>query len=277
VHPFTFAARAASYLSVQLTHGELEPVRSFSGDRLRSMQAVNMRLVTRALLLASLALAFGCNTPAVQGMVARWRSKESNEPPEPDAPAQSSEAIDPAVYERAQAERIEFFEREVEHLRADLQQAEDSIVTIESGLRDLHTKADAVSAVAEARIALDRVGKNVPWRYDRVGEAYSKLEEADRQLAADHLGAAVFFASRAQRITDSLHAEAQQVALWNDRRVIRSDRVNLRAGPSEKARIVVVLLRQTPVYPERTLTDWTLVRTPDGRIGWVYQPLLRRP
>ena len=87
---------------------------------------------------------------------------------------------------------------------------------LESGLRGLHTRADAVSAVAEARIALDRVSKSVPWRRERVAEARAKLEEADRQLASDHLGSAVFFASRAQRITDALRAETQQVAKWSD-------------------------------------------------------------
>jgi hypothetical protein len=237
------------------------------------MQAADMRRFMHTLPLAGLALALGCNSPAVQEMAGMWRAKE----PPPPNPAAPTETIDSAVYERAQAERSEFFEREVERLRADLQQAEASIVTLESGLRDLHTKADALSAVAEARIALDRVSKSVPWRSDRVGEAYTKLDEADRQLEADHLGAAVFFASRAQRITDALRDEAKQVALWEERRVIRGERVNLRAGPSETARVVEVLPRETPVYPERTLSDWTLVRTPDGRVGWVYRPLLQRP
>jgi len=226
-----------------------------------------MRLVTRALPLASLALALGCNSPAVRGIVERWHAVE---PP-------TTEAIDSAIYERAQAERSEFFEREVQRLRADLKQAEASIVTLESGLRNVHTRADAVSAVAEARIALDRVSKSVPWRSDRVGEAYIKLDEADRQLEADHLGAAVFFASRAQRVTEALRDEAKQVALWDERRVIRGNRVNLRSEPSESARVVEVLPGETPVYPERSLTDWTLVRTPDGRIGWVYRSLLQRP
>lgn len=193
--------------------------------------------------------------------------------PSPPPPT-SMETIEPAVYERAQAERNEFFEREVERLRADLRQAEESIVALESGLRDPHTRADAVSAVADARIALDRVREHVPWRPERIAEAYEKLEEADRQLAAEHLGAAVFFASRAQRITDALRLEARRVAQWSERRVIRGSRVNLRAGPSEGTVIVHVLTRDTPVYPERPLADWLLVRTPDGRVGWVHASLL---
>ena len=131
-----------------------------------------------------------------------------------------------------------------------------------------------MSAVAEARTALDSVTHDVPWRRDRVSEARAHLEEADRQLAADHLGSAIYFASRAHRTTEALRAEAQQVAEWSDRRVIRGDRVNLRAAPSETGSVVDVLARATPLYPERSFQEWMLVRTPDGRVGWVHRKLL---
>jgi hypothetical protein len=231
------------------------------------MRQNQMQLVRRSLPLAGLALALGCQSPAFDG----WLHRAEPAPAQPEA----AEPIDPAIYQRAQNERREYLEREVERLRADLQQAEESIVSLESGLRGLHTRADAVSSVAEARIALDRVAQSVPWRRDRISEARAKLEEADEQLASDHLGAAVFFASRAQRITESLRAESQRVAKWGARSVIRGDRVNLRAEPSEKASVVEVLVAQTPLYPERALAEWTLVRTPDGRVGWVRSKLLK--
>src|SRR5262245_12887815 len=176
-----------------------------------------MRPAARALPLAALAFALGCqNTP-----LAAWLHREPTPPPqeEPPAPSADAEAIEPDVLVRAQIERREYLEREVQRLREDLQQAESSIVQLESGLRGPHTRADVVSRVAEARIALDSV--KIPWRRDRIGEAREKLEEADRQLASGHLGSALFFASRAQRITDSLRAETRQVANWDDRRVIR--------------------------------------------------------
>ncbi len=226
-----------------------------------------MRPSARAIPLASLALALGCQGTAFQS----WFHEE---PPPPQETPNVAE-IDPEVLVRAQTECREYLEREVRRLRADLHQAEDSIVQLESGLRGQHTRADAVSAVAEARIALDRVSKGVPWRRDRVAEARAKLEEADRQLASDHLGSAVFFAARAKRITDSLLAETQQVAKWSDRRVIRGDRVNLRSAPTASASVVDVLAGEMPLFPERSLPDWTLVRTPDGRVGWVHRKLLK--
>jgi hypothetical protein len=223
-----------------------------------------MRSIARAILLASLALALGCQSPVLE----TWLHREP--PPAASSPAE----IDAAILERAQTERREYLEREVARLRADLQQAEDSIVALESGLRGTHSRADAVSALAEERVALERVTKRVPWRSDRIAEARAKLEEADRQLAADHLSAAMFFAARGQRTIEALQAEAQRVAKWSKRVVIRAERVNLRSAPSEQATVVEVLARETPLFPERSLPDWTLVHTPDGRIGWVHRALL---
>lgn len=185
--------------------------------------------------------------------------------------------FDAASYRRAEAERVEFFEREVERLRADLRQAEESLVAMESGLRGFQSRADAVSALAEARIALERVSPSVPWRQDRVEEAHGKLAEASRQLQSGHVGSAVFFASRAQRITESLQAEVRQVAGWSQKSLVLGDAVELRTAPSGEADVVDTLVAHTPVFPERSRSDWTLVRTPSGRIGWVRASRLGTP
>ena len=206
--------------------------------------------------------------------------------PGPDGPKPKSTAqpgaglplIEGDVYRRAELMRSEFFEREVERLRADLRQAEESIVAMESGLRGFQSRADAVSAVAEARIALDRVERRVPWRQDQVREARSKLDEAASQLDRGHVGSSMFFASRAQRITESLLAEARQVEQWSDRRLIDGgESVQLRAGPSLEHHVIDNLTARTPVFPERSHADWKLVRTPSGQVGWVHQSLLGDP
>jgi hypothetical protein len=187
------------------------------------------------------------------------------------------ESIASDVYRRAEIERSEWYEREVKRLRADLAQAEESIVAMESGLRGSQSRAHAVSALAEARIALDRVERKVPWRATAVAEARSKLDDATRQMERGHIGSALFFSSRSRRITANLEAEAQQVAGWSDRVWVRGERVNLRAGPAANRQIVDVLVGETPVFPERIQGSWRLVRTPAGQVGWVHNSLLRAP
>jgi len=61
-------------------------------------------------------------------------------------------------------------------LRADLREAEEAMVAIESGLRGVYSRADAVSTLAESRIAVERASQNVPWRGERVLDAQQKIE-----------------------------------------------------------------------------------------------------
>lgn len=191
-------------------------------------------------------------------------------PPPPPPPAPDVE-----VYRRADAERVERLEREVERLRADLREAEEALVAAESGLRGTHIRADAVSALAQARIEVDRAAEQAPWRRREVGEARTKLEEAERQLADGHIGSSIFFASRASRIARILLAEAERVRKTPGTRFVRARRVNLRAGPSTGTEVREVMREGLPVFPERREGEWILVRTVTGEVGWVHASLVR--
>ena len=57
-------------------------------------------------------------------------------------------------------------------------------------------------------------------------------------------------------------------------RFVRSQRVNLRAGPSTDHAVVDVLKESTPVFLERREGSWVLVRTVSGPAGWVHLSLL---
>ena len=188
---------------------------------------------------------------------------------------QTASHADTNVYRSAERERAKYLSREIDRLRADLRQAEEAMVAIESGLRNARTRADAVSALAEARISVERASQSVPWRRDAVAEARSKLEEAERQFQAGHTGSAVFFAARAQRIAANLNEEALAVSKFSGTRFVSARRANLRTGPSTRERIVEILIEATPVFPERSQRNWVLVRTPSGLVGWIHASLLR--
>lgn len=181
---------------------------------------------------------------------------------------------DTDVYRRAESQRIEYLEREVERMRADLRQAEEAMINLESGMRGDHTQADAVSALAEARVALEDACEHAPWRENDCRKARGKLEEAERLHQGGRMGAAVFFASRAERIADDVAGEAREVATSRHALFVRGARVNLRSGPSTDEMILGVLTRATPVFQERRDGEWVLVRTHSGRVGWIYGSLL---
>ena len=222
-----------------------------------------------AAAIALLVLAPGCAT--VEPYLAKLGLSNSDGEPEIVVPDGSR---DTAVYQRASLDRAAYLEHEVEQLRADLRHAEEAMVAIESGLRGAHTRADAVSALAEARIAVERATRGAPWRPQQVQEARSKLEEAERQFQAGHAGSAVFFASRAKRIAETLNDEAAKVSAAEDVRFVTGERVNLRGGPSTNHKILGLLTHSTPVILERTQGRWLLIRTTSGQVGWLHSSLV---
>ena len=227
-------------------------------DRGRSGARVLRR---RANLVAAVALWLAaCGSPSPP------RSVPRDESPYP--------TIDIEVYHRAETDRAARLAQEVERLQADLQRAEEALVLAESGLRGDHSRADAVSNLAEARIRVERATVAAPWRPTEIAEARAKLAEAERQVEQGHFGAALFFVYRARRVAETLEAEAKQVYATQGTRFVKSVRVNLRAGPSTEDPVLAVLSEGTPVFPERSERDWLLVRASTGSVGWVHASLL---
>jgi hypothetical protein len=216
--------------------------------------------------------------PLVPAPLRQLLEREPPPAPEPEPqPEPAAAAADASIYRSAQEARIRHLEGEVARLQADLVQAEQAMIAIESGLRGVHGRADAVSQLAEARIVVERAAKAAPWRRTALAKARDKLDEAERQFQAGHSGSAVFFASRARRSAEGLLAEARQVASEPELRFVAGRRVNLRAGPSLGAGVLLVLERDTPVFPERGEGEWMLVRTATGPAGWIHASLLRGP
>lgn len=218
------------------------------------------RVETRGIAAALAALAAlglsACGTPA---------------PP----PADPDPAVDAAVQRRADAARAQHLEREVERLRTDLAEAEQALVALESNVRANHSRAEAVSATAEARVLVRRARPRAPWRAADCDAAEAKLADAERMIEEGKLSAAMFFASRARRIAEDVIADAGRVEGEPSARFVKGERVNLRAGPSTADAVVGLLAHDTPVFVERRAGEWELVRTAHGQAGWVHARLLR--
>lgn len=104
--------------------------------------------------------------------------------------------------------------------------------------------------------------------------AREKLGEAERQVDEGRFGAALFFVYRARRVAEGVLAEAEQIRIAGNARLIRATRVNLRAGPSTDEKVLSVLHSGTPVVPQAREGDWTLVQVTGGAAGWIHVSLL---
>ncbi|MFO0690942.1 MAG: SH3 domain-containing protein [Myxococcota bacterium] len=213
--------------------------------------------------LALIALLAGCATPPPPPPA-----------PEPEPVAEVKIEPSPEILRRAGADRVRVLEAEIARLRADLRSAEETLLAVESGMRGSQGRAEAVSALAETRIQVERAAKRAPWRAAEAAEAREKLAEAERQLAAQHLGSTIFFVSRARRIADALVAEAERVRANPNGAAVKGDRVNLREAPSAESAVLATLPARLPVVVEGAEGEWSLVRTATGQVGFVHTPLL---
>ncbi|HVO11489.1 MAG TPA: hypothetical protein VMX54_12175 [Vicinamibacteria bacterium] len=95
---------------------------------------------------------------------------------------------------RSEEERKRAEER-VALLQRELELTETEVIRTKARLQGIETKADASSAIAEARILMGRLDAKDKATLARCRELLAK---AERQLDAGNFGAAVFFARKAQ-------------------------------------------------------------------------------
>ena len=183
-------------------------------------------------------------------------------------------SVETELLYRAERERVQALEREVERLKMDLVRAEDALIGVESRLRSGHSRANAVSSLAEAQMQLNKAAKVAPWRSEIIGVARDKLDIAQKHIDNEYFGAAVFFVYRANRIVEELTYEANIVDQTSQVMFVNRPRVNLRAGPSTGDEILTILAQGTPVVREKKIDEWFLVRTLTGIVGWVHHELV---
>ena len=87
-------------------------------------------------------------------------------------------------------------------LQRDLEATETEVIRTKAKLKGIETKAEASSAIAEARILLLR-RKDEKKKTADIARAEEKLERAERQLRDGNFGAAVFFALQAQELLEN--------------------------------------------------------------------------
>lgn len=181
---------------------------------------------------------------------------------------------DGELVRRAETDRLSALEREVERLKMDLERAEDALIAVESKLRTGHSRAAAVSALAEAHMQLNRASRVAPWQSKTISEARDKLKIAQKHIDEGYFGTAVFFVYRANRMVEDLRYEASIIENSTQAMFINRPKVNLRSGPSTHTEVLRILVEGTPVVKEKQMKEWVLVRTLGGAVGWIHRTLL---
>jgi uncharacterized protein DUF4398 len=113
-----------------------------------------------------------------------------------DRAARGDESDLAARARRAEEERRRLEDR-VALLQRELELTETEVVRTKARLQGLETKAEASSAIAEARILVGRIDARDRPTVSRCQELLSKAEQ---QIQENNFGAAVFFARKAQDI-----------------------------------------------------------------------------
>lgn len=125
------------------------------------------------------------------------RCVPSTAPAGPAAKARASEAEMAEQLRRSEEQRRRQEER-IALLLRDLEVTETEMIRTKARLKGLETKAEASSAIAEARILIGRLDPRT--RAASLASAQQAIAKAEQLLQEENYGAALFFATKAQQL-----------------------------------------------------------------------------
>lgn len=182
--------------------------------------------------------------------------------------------LDPRL-RRAQ-EELQRVEERAALLLKELELTETEVVRTKAKVRG-QTKAEASSAIAEARILLRRMADDKV-RSPNLARSHELVDRADDLLRDGNVAGAVFFAMTAQDLVEQARRVAADPA-GLDRPAGRTiyfakSSLNVRSAPGTAEEVVGRVPRGASVHARSRRGDWLLVSY--GAVdGWVYGPLLR--
>ncbi len=162
-------------------------------------------------------------------------------------------------------------------LTRDLELTENEIIRLKAKLRGLDSKAEASSAIAEARILMKRYQEQ-RGRSVNLARCQELVERAEQQILDENYGAASFFAQKAQELLQDRRRTApsggaERQAPKQDYTVVATT-LNIRSDPSPTARVVGKLKKGETLQALAIRGEWVRVKI-EGGDGWVYLRLLK--
>lgn len=145
---------------------------------------------------------------------------------------------------------------------------------------------DVVAELEQLRADLEATRREAEAAAEREAEAEATFRALEEQLAEIEAESAAARAEGARRraaatardqIPDSPAPKAAGVDLLGGVARVLSANSNLRAGPGLNQPVREVLASGTAVRAYGVAGDWTRIRLPDGRTGWIFSELLAKP
>lgn len=171
------------------------------------------------------------------------------------------------------------YKLQAQNYRNDLEYAEQQFIRVESQIRKTETRADAITATAEARIILEQARSqgritedSKIWR-----EATEKLGDAEQQLKRGNYGGAVFFAQRTVRLLEQAERQTELGLGTDEFWQTTKAGVNFRSGPGRDHGVLRTLNSGEILLFIKEENSWLKARTSVDRLeGWVHRSLVER-
>ena len=167
-----------------------------------------------------------------------------------------------------------------------LDDAIQEVVRVQAKHRNLESRADAASEMAEAEIAMkslgDRAGESGPPELANAGQL---LARATREFDAQNFGGALYLVGQAksqikmgelrieQRQQDGAGG-GEQIPFAVPLPLTLGARGNLREGPGQEFKVLATLDPGTRVTGYFTRGSWLRVESADGQSGWIHRSLV---
>lgn len=196
---------------------------------------------------------------------------------------------DKDLEQRVSRLEITLLERDaqVEDLQNRLEETRREVVRSMAKVQTLATRAEAVSGMAEAQIALQTLRSSRGAGASDVPRVRKLLDDATNEFNKQNYGGALYLANQAKiqagvgRTRSAVSGDASsprpgevQFAMPLDLQV--SARCKLRDGPGTTFRVLATLESGSALTGISHVDQWVRVSTDSGQTGWVFWNLVQR-
>jgi hypothetical protein len=220
--------------------------------------------------------------------------ESSSAPPAVESPPETADsaALNAAREEAARlrealAERsaeVTALEETKATLELELKSALEELVRSQTSVRNVQSRAFAVSRIAEVRVELQLLRRrNDPAVTDRLDRAAGFIEHADRALDSDNVGGAAYLAERASELLRQVRtiaeirtdAPTELIPIVPPRMLQVVATANLRKAPTSDSEKLGAVEPGTELRAIARRGDWFQVELEAKEPAWVHRRLVR--